>query len=162
MWLCSLCGISIINLQPIVYCHSFLQPWNEAQKRLPKNVSVASTTNERYALDAPSSHDHVNEDEYLVDESSDSSSVYLCVLDGHDGRNAVEFVKTYLWDNIQALLQLDNPADAMRRCIRDADTKYFKRIDPLFVEKFVIQSKIPKVIVQNIFVQSNLYVEYLA
>ena len=148
---------SIINLQPIVYYHSFLQPWNEAQKKMPKNVSVASTTNERYALGAPSIHDHDNEDEYLVDESSDSSSVYLCVLDGHDGRNAVEFVKKYLWDNIQALLQSENPVDAMQRCIRDADTEYFKRIDSLFAEKFVIQSKIPKVLVQRTFMPSNLY-----
>ena len=81
----------------------------------------------------------------MVDESSDSSSIYLCVLDGHDGRNAVESVKEYLQTSIHAILQLKNPENAMRRCIRNADTNYFKNLDKYFVEKFTIQMKIPEV-----------------
>ena len=137
---------SLLNLLPIIIRQiCILQPQNEVQQKVPKNVSVATTTNERYALAAPSSKDHDNEDEYLVDESSDSSSVFLCVLDGHDGRNAVEFVKEYLWDNHLNILQSENPEDIMQRCIRDADADYFKNLDPVFAEKLTIQIKIPKV-----------------
>jgi len=131
---------NIYNLTHKHTCYySFLQ------HRVLKNVSVASTTNERYALGAPSIHDHDNEDEYLVDESSDSSSAYLCVLDGHDGRNAVDFVKKYLQTSIHAILQSKNPENAMQRCIRNADTEYFKNLDQYFVEKLTIQMTIPEV-----------------
>jgi len=99
--------------------------------------------NERYAPNAPSSSDHDNEDEYLV--HSDSSSVYLCVLDGHDGRNAVEFVKKYLQVNIPTILQSDSPEHAMQTCVGNAENEYFKNLDHVFAEKLEIQMKIPKV-----------------
>jgi len=109
------------------------------------HVSFGSIPNERYVLGAPSSHDHDNEDEYLVDESSDSSSVYLCVLDGHDGRNAVEFVKKYLQSNIYAIVQSDNPENDMKKCIKDVDAEFFKSIDQFIDEKSNLQDQIPKV-----------------
>jgi len=108
-------------------------------------ISFGSIPNERYSLKAPSSHDHDNEDEYLVVESSDSSSVFLCVLDGHDGRNAVEFVKKYLQNKIPAVLQSDNPVKTMQECIKNADAEFFKHIDEYIVEKLAIQELIPKV-----------------
>ena len=108
-------------------------------------ISFGSIPNERYALDAPSSHDHDNEDEYLVDKSSDSSSIYLCVLDGHDGRNAVEFVKKYLQNNLLAVSQSVSPMETIQDCVKNADAEFFKSIDEYIVKKLAIQAVIPKV-----------------
>jgi len=57
----------------------------------------------------------------------------------------VEFVKKYLQTNIHAILVSENPEDGIQRCIRDADTEYFKSIDHLFGERIGIQMIIPKV-----------------
>ena len=57
----------------------------------------------------------------------------------------MEFVKKYLWNNHLAISRSENPEDAIQRCIRDADTEYFKNLDHLFVEKLTIQMTIPKV-----------------
>ena len=108
-------------------------------------ISFGSVPNERYALAAPSTHEHDNEDEYLVDESSDSSSVYLCVLDGHDGRNAVEFVKKYLQDNIFSHFAISQSEETIRTLIINADSAFFTSIDHFTEEKKATQLRIPKV-----------------
>jgi len=107
-------------------------------------ISFGSVPNERYAPNAPSRHDHDNEDEYLI--HSDSSSVYLCVLDGHDGRNAVEFVKKYLEDNFIGHFAVLHSEETMSTLITNADSAFFASIDNFTEEKKTIQLQIPKVI----------------
>jgi len=109
----------------------------------PPFISVASVPNEQYAPNAPSSSDHDNEDEYLV--HSDSFSVYLCVLDGHDGQNAVEFVKKYLQDNYIAISHYQSCEVAITECIKNADAEYFRGIHHHIDELTEKQKKIPKV-----------------
>ena len=106
-------------------------------------INYGSVPNERYALHAPSSRDHDNEDDFLV--HNDSFSVYLCVLDGHDGRNAVEFVKKYLQSNHLVVSQSDSCKDIIEKCIKDADAEFFKSIEQFLAEKSSIQDRIPKV-----------------
>ena len=110
---------------------------------IPPLISFGSVPNERYAPNAPSSSDHDNEDEYLV--HSDSSSVYLCVLDGHDGRNAVEFVKKYFQAKIPTISTNSSMEEAMHKCIKDADFEFFMSIDQYIIEKLTIQAMIPTV-----------------
>jgi len=111
---------------------------------VPPLISFGSVPNERYAPNAPSSSDHDNEDECLV--HSDSSSVYLCVLDGHDGLNAVDFVKKYLEKYHFDISCYQSCQESITKCIEFADTKYFKSIQHFIDEKTTIQNQIPKVI----------------
>jgi len=119
-----------------------------------KNTSVYSVVNERYVLDKVSIRDHENEDEFLV--HSNDFSVCLCVMDGHDGQNAVKYVREYLWKKVFStrswlkVSQVDNPdhiKTALVEFIKVIDADFFRSISTFINEKVHLQSQIPKVII---------------
>jgi len=116
------------------------------------NIDLGSVPNERYALDAPSTKDHDNEDDVLV--YSNNFSLCLCVFDGHDGILPTKFVKKYLngWvfgkDSWLRISNSDNPShieNALVQCFSDTEENFFKSIDPFIFEKRKLQSRIPDV-----------------
>jgi len=119
-----------------------------------KNTSVCSVENERYVLDKASIRDHENEDEFLV--HSNDFSVCLCVMDGHDGQNAVKYVREYLWKKVFStrswlkVSQEDN-ADQIKTAlvefVKVIDADFFRSIGAFIHEKVRLQSQIPKVII---------------
>jgi len=118
-----------------------------------KNTSVYSVANERYVLDKPSIRDHENEDEFLV--HSNNFSVCLSVMDGHDGLNAVKYVREYLWKKVFStnswlkVSQVDNPDQikiALIEFIKVIDADFFRSISAFIHEKVQLQLQIPKVI----------------
>ena len=119
-----------------------------------KNCSVSSLHNERYALDAPSTKDHENEDEFLI--HANYRSLCLCCFDGHDGPRAVKFVKRYMKANIFDtkswidISEKDNHEEiecALAEFIKVTDADFFKNIKQFIEEKVYLQSQIPKVII---------------
>ena len=116
-------------------------------------VSIGSIQNERYSLDAQPVSDHDNEDEYIV--HSNKYSLCMCVLDGHDGSRAVQFVRKCidqqvcgkpLWDDITKSNKPEKIEAALANYIEKTEEIFFKSIDPFIKERQKLQSKIPKVL----------------
>ena len=120
------------------------------------NVSVGSVENERYSLDARPCSDHHNEDELIV--HANKYSLCMCVFDGHDGSHTVKFMKKYMeqhvfskpmWNDITKSSKPEKIKAALANIIKEADTNFFKSIEPCIRERQEVQSKIPKVTSNN-------------
>ena len=116
------------------------------------NCSVFSIPNERYALDASSSRDHENEDEFLIHHNN--HSLCMCVFDGHDGLRGVKFVKKYMtlrvfetksWISLSKLDRREEMEGALAEFIKVTDADFFRNIKHFIDEKLYLQSQIPKV-----------------
>ena len=112
-----------------------------------RNVSAGSVHNEIYSLDTRFSSDHNNEDEHIV--HSNKYSLCMCVFDGHDGLQAVQFVKGYMeqqvlckqeWDTMTYSGKPDKIEDALAKYIQEIDDNFFKSIDNFICEKQGLQS----------------------
>lgn len=155
--MCTHCVLSHAMTNTWCLCPVELLPCASPYREMSANshkIDFASFPNERYALDAPSSKDHDNEDDIL--ECSNNFSACLCVFDGHDGILPTKFVKKYLngwvfgkdsWHHLIA--SSDNPRqieNALIQCFSDTEENFFKSIDPFIFEKRQLQSRIPEVI----------------
>ena len=118
------------------------------------NISAGTVRNEIYSLDTQFSSDHDNEDERIV--HSNKYSLCMCVFDGHDGLQAVQFAKKYIeqqvlskqeWDIITSSDKREKIEAALANHIQETDDNFFKSIDNLICEKQRLQSEISKVIV---------------
>ena len=115
------------------------------------NVSSGSIQKRQYSIGTqPFDDDDNNEVQHIV--HSNKCSLCMCVFDGHDGSQAVQFAKNYMeqvfrqeWDIVTNSSMPEGIEATLAKYIEECDDSFFESIEPFICEKEKIQLEIPKV-----------------